>query len=103
MRMTIYVQAVGGQALPFMVRMLVNKIAERGARVDLRETHGMAQRGGIVQALIEVRTTTASPCPPKAVLIGLELLEGLRGLSLLGAGDHAAWQPRKEHMRPAAG
>jgi len=92
----IIVRAVGGQILPYVVRRLATLLTARGHRVTIEESYGMAQRGGAVVATLAVELAAAAP--HQRVLIGLERLEGLRGLPALGAGDVAfvstsAWVP----------
>ena len=103
MSLTIHVRGVGGQALPFIVTMLGRRAAEAGVSFSSREVFGMAQRGGSVFATLEIgeirdgRAAANEVCgadadpqaPPRSVVLGLELLEGLRGFSVLRPGERA--------------
>lgn len=108
MRLTIHLRGVGGQALPFIVTMLGRRAAEAGVSFTSREVFGMAQRGGSVFATLEIGGPDAlgetgaevangigmdrmddAHAPPRSVVLGLELLEGLRGFSVLRPGERA--------------
>lgn len=47
-RQQIVVSGVGGQGVLFVTRLLADAAIRRGASVLTSETHGMAQRGGVV-------------------------------------------------------
>jgi hypothetical protein len=52
----------------------------------------MAQRGGSVFATLELETPETddlTPEPDRTIVLGLELLEGLRGFSVLRPGERA--------------
>lgn len=91
----MHVRGVGGQALPLIVSMLGRRAAEAQAQFTSREVFGMAQRGGSVFAILDIETPEEhdehdlASEPPRSVVLGLELLEGLRGLSVLRPGERA--------------
>jgi hypothetical protein len=108
MSVVLHLRGVGGQALPFVVALLGRRAAEAGAGLTSREVFGMAQRGGSVFAVLEIeagevagttieaadeaRARDESKAPgaaPCSVLVGLELLEGLRGFGVLRPGERA--------------
>lgn len=92
MSVTIHLRGVGGQALPFIVTMLGKRAADVGVQITTREVFGMAQRGGSVFATLDVETPPSDERPPSAhqtIVLGLELLEGLRGFSALRPGERA--------------
>ena len=92
MRVTIHLRGVGGQALPFIVTMLGKRAADANVQIISREVFGMAQRGGSVFATLDIETPEEDgPTSEHArtVVLGLELLEGLRGFSVLRPGERA--------------
>ena len=92
MRVTVQLRGVGGQALPFIVTMLGKRAADANVTLTSREVFGMAQRGGSVFATLEIETRDeddAQLAPARTVVLGLELLEGLRGFGVLGPGERA--------------
>jgi hypothetical protein len=90
-RLTVDLRAVGGQMLHFAVQQLVKRLGPfvDSDSVHVEETHGMAQRGGSVAATIDVELVTLPARRVRRVLVGLERIEGARGLSDLGRGDAA--------------
>jgi hypothetical protein len=86
---TITLRGVGGQSLAFVAYRLVRRLAPFASALQLEETHGMAQRGGIVSARIEVDLVAPRRKPAPRVLLGLERIEGARGLATLVRGDAA--------------
>jgi hypothetical protein len=88
-RLTLHLRAVGGQMLHFTARQLLTRLSPIVESAHVEETHGMAQRGGSVSAVIDVEFL--SPYAPRvsSVLLGLERIEGARGLSVLRPGDAA--------------
>jgi indolepyruvate ferredoxin oxidoreductase beta subunit len=53
-RAQILVSGVGGQGVLFITRLLAEAAIGRGLRVLTSETHGMAQRGGVVVSHLKV-------------------------------------------------
>jgi indolepyruvate ferredoxin oxidoreductase beta subunit len=53
-RAQILVSGVGGQGVLFITRLLADAAIGRGLRVLTSETHGMAQRGGVVVSHLKV-------------------------------------------------
>lgn len=92
MRVTVHLRGVGGQALPLIVTMLGKRAAAADVQLTSREVFGMAQRGGSVFATLEIELPTMNgltPEPDRTIVLGLELLEGLRGFSVLRPGERA--------------
>jgi indolepyruvate ferredoxin oxidoreductase beta subunit len=88
----VHLRGVGGQALPFIVTMLGRRAADAQVQLTSREVFGMAQRGGSVFASLDIETIEDDGPESEAarsVLLGLELLEGLRGFSALRPGERA--------------
>ncbi len=90
MKADVVLAGVGGQGVVTVARLL----AEAGRRSDLAvkqsELHGMARRGGAVQAMVRLadRPIDADLVPEGTadVLLALEPLEGLRNVRYLGPG-----------------
>jgi indolepyruvate ferredoxin oxidoreductase beta subunit len=53
-RQQIVVSGVGGQGVLFITRLLADAAIRKGASVLTSETHGMAQRGGVVVSHLKV-------------------------------------------------
>jgi indolepyruvate ferredoxin oxidoreductase, beta subunit len=53
-RQQIFLSGVGGQGILFITRLLAETAIYRGYRVLTAETHGMAQRGGVVVSHLKV-------------------------------------------------
>jgi hypothetical protein len=88
-RLTIILRGVGGQLLPFFVRRLATRLADRARSLQIDETYGMAQRGGAVVARLGVELDVPGGSGLRRVLLGLERIEGARGVCDLAAGDIA--------------
>ncbi len=91
---------VGGQGIITASRVIAEACLLADWEVKKSEIHGMAQRGGSVES--HVRYThegaVASPTIPEGevdVLIGFELLEGLRALPQVRPGGLAVVDPRR--------
>ena len=87
--LTVCVCGVGGGLFVVLVRQLARRLAARAHDVRVEETHGMAQRGGRVTALIEADLRDAHASRGRTVLLGLERIEGARALGALRADDLA--------------
>lgn len=92
-------RAVGGQMLHFVVRQLVTRLGGVTRSMNVEEVHGMAQRGGSVSASLDLELMPEYRPPFARVLLGLERLEGARGLSDLRPGD-AAFIARAVRLPP---
>jgi phage tail protein X len=88
-RLTMHLRAVGGQMLHFTARQLLTRLSPIVESAHVEETHGMAQRGGSVSAVIDVQLLDPYCSRVGAVLLGLERIEGARGLGVLRPGDAA--------------
>ena len=83
----ILVCGVGGQGVLTLSKILAVALHKHGLNVVVGETLGMSQRGGSVHSY--VKASKSSPLSPVMVkneanvLIGLELTEAARALSLL--------------------
>jgi indolepyruvate ferredoxin oxidoreductase, beta subunit len=78
----IYLAGVGGQGIGTLAEVLIRSCLEAGHRVKGVDTHGLAQRGGIVTSHLKIGDKLFTPRinPGEAdMVIGLELLEAYRG------------------------
>ena len=83
---TVTLAGVGGQGILLGAAILAETAAGAGLDVKASEVKGMAQRGGSVLSTVRFGEHVWSPVAPHAdVVIATELLEGIRGLDLLGA------------------
>lgn len=82
---TVSLVGVGGQGILLAAAVLAGTAAAEGLDVKASEVKGMAQRGGSVLSTVRFGDRVWSPLSPHAdVVIATELLEGRRGLGLLG-------------------
>ena len=83
---TVSLVGVGGQGILLGAAVLAETAAAAGLEVKASEVKGMAQRGGSVLSTVRFGEHVWSPVGPHAdVVIATELLEGIRGLGLLGS------------------
>ncbi len=88
LQLRIYCTGVGGQGTLLATRLLGEAAMAAGYPVQVAETHGMAQRGGVVESTV-VLGSLASPIisPGEAdILLGFEILETCRSLNRCHAG-----------------
>ncbi len=82
---TVSLVGVGGQGILLGAAVLAMTAAGAGLEVKASEVKGMAQRGGSVLSTVRFGEHVWSPVAPVAdVVVATELLEGIRGLGLLG-------------------
>jgi indolepyruvate ferredoxin oxidoreductase beta subunit len=82
---TVSLVGVGGQGILLAAAVLAAAAAAEGFDVKASEVKGMSQRGGSVLSSVRFGDRVWSPVSRHAdVVIGVELLEGHRGLGLLG-------------------
>ena len=77
----VYMCGVGGQGIGVLSEVMVNSCLKAGLNVKSVDTHGLAQRGGLVSSHLRVgeRLFTPRVSPGEAdIVIGLERLEALR-------------------------
>lgn len=82
MSFDIYLCGVGGQGIGVLAAALANAADRAGLRVIACDTHGLAQRGGVVSSHIRIGADALTPLCPEGgadLVIALERLEALRG------------------------
>ncbi len=80
----IYMTGVGGQGIGMLSELLIRAADKAGHRIVGVDTHGLAQRGGIVVSHLRLGSDAHSPLiPPKEadLAIALERHEALRALN----------------------
>lgn len=83
---TVSLVGVGGQGILLGAAILAETASLAGLQVKASEVKGMAQRGGSVLSTVRFGEHVWSPVSPRAdVVIATELLEGIRGMDLLGS------------------
>ena len=100
--MNIYIIGVGGQGIGLLSEVILRAIDHAGIKVTGVDTHGLAQRGGIVVSQIRYGEDVYSPLIGKAeadIVIALERNEAYRAMNdMLRDGGtliyyNALWQP----------
>jgi indolepyruvate ferredoxin oxidoreductase, beta subunit len=77
----IYLCGVGGQGIGLLAEVMIQSCLSAGHRVKGVDTHGLAQRGGIVTSHIRLGGHVFSPRIPPGqadIVLGLERLEAYR-------------------------
>lgn len=81
----IYLCGVGGQGIGLLSEIILRAADYAGFNAKAVDTHGLAQRGGIVISHIRLGEGVHNPLVPEQtadLLIGLERHEALRGLKV---------------------
>ncbi|MBI9105790.1 MAG: 2-oxoacid:acceptor oxidoreductase family protein [Spirochaetales bacterium] len=84
LRFNIYMSGVGGQGIGILSEVLIRSYDNAGYLVKGVDTHGLAQRGGMVESHLRVGCTGGNPLiePGKADLaVSLERTEAYRAMS----------------------
>lgn len=98
----IYLIGVGGQGIGLLSEALLRAADHAGHTVKAVDTHGLAQRGGVVVSNLRLGEAVFSPLIPESradLLVALERHEALRGLNtaLKDKGNlvyyNTVWQP----------
>ena len=108
--MNIYLIGVGGQGIGLLAEILMRAADYADLNVKAVDTHGLAQRGGIVVSQIRMGDTVHSPLIREGeadIAIALERHEALRALnSHLRVGGtlvyyNTVWQPLEVRLNEA--
>jgi indolepyruvate ferredoxin oxidoreductase, beta subunit len=89
LKLRIFCTGVGGQGTLLATRLLGEAAMEAGYMAQVAETHGMAQRGGVVESTV-VLGSLASPIISLGeadIILGFEVLETFRSLNRCHAGS----------------
>lgn len=82
MAFNIYLCGVGGQGIGLLAAALAQAADRAGLTVRACDTHGLAQRGGVVSSHIRLGADALTPLVPEGgadLVLALERLEALRG------------------------
>lgn len=82
MAFNIYLCGVGGQGIGILALTLAQAAERSGLAVRACDTHGLAQRGGVVSSHIRLGADALTPLVPEGgadLVLALERLEALRG------------------------
>lgn len=87
--MNLVIAGVGGQGVLSIAAIITEAARREGLFVKQAEVHGMAQRGGSVQATIRISPEPVAselvPLASAALVLGLEPVEALRHVPYLAA------------------
>jgi indolepyruvate ferredoxin oxidoreductase beta subunit len=107
----IYLTGVGGQGIGLLSEILLRAVDHSGQAAVAVDTHGLAQRGGIVVSRIRVGMATGTPliaARQADLVVALERHEALRGLSQVAREGgtlvyyDTVWQPLAVRLDEAA-
>lgn len=82
MAFNIYLCGVGGQGIGLLAAVLAEAASRAGLPVRACDTHGLAQRGGVVSSHIRIGKDALTPLVPEGgadLVLALERLEAMRG------------------------
>jgi indolepyruvate ferredoxin oxidoreductase beta subunit len=98
----IYMVGVGGQGIGLLSEVLMRAADHAGFALKAVDTHGLAQRGGMVESQLRIGQTVHTPLIPEGqadLVVALERHEALRGLRLMARENatviyyDTVWQP----------
>jgi indolepyruvate ferredoxin oxidoreductase, beta subunit len=93
--MNIYITGVGGQGIGMLSEILVRAVNYAGHKFKGVDTHGLAQRGGIVVSQLRIGDNAHSPLIEDGdadLVISLERHEAMRSIgSMLKNGGTVVW------------
>ena len=107
----IFMTGVGGQGIGLLSEVLIRAADHAGFTVKAVDTHGLAQRGGIVTSQLRIGSTVYTPLIPEQeadLVVALERHEALRGLNLMARENgtlifyDTVWQPLDVRLGDAA-
>lgn len=103
----IYLSGVGGQGIGLLSEMILRAADHAGHNVRAVDTHGLAQRGGIVVSQIRMGTDVHTPLVPARqadLVVSLERHEAMRALVQFAKPGstliyyNTVWQPLDVRM-----
>lgn len=109
-RFDIYLIGVGGQGIGLLSEIVLRAVDHAGLPVKGVDTHGLAQRGGIVRSQVRIGNGVNSPLTRSRtadLVVALERHEALRGMNtaLADGGTllyyNTVWQPLAVRLNQA--
>lgn len=109
-RFDIYLIGVGGQGIGMLSEIILRAADHAGHPVKGVDTHGLAQRGGIVRSQVRIGAAAHSPLIQQGaadLVVALERHEALRGMNsaLRNGGTllyyNTVWQPLAVRLNQA--
>ena len=106
----IYLIGVGGQGIGLLSEILLRSVDHAGLKVKAVDTHGLAQRGGIVISHLRFGENVFSPLISRNqadLVVALERHEALRGLNTAIKDNgtliyyNTSWQPLEVRINSA--
>jgi len=98
---------LGGQGILFMTKLLAQSALDKGHKIMVAETHGMAQRGGSVVSHLRIGNVAGSlvRAGSAQILLALEENEAYRNISFVARGgtlyvNAPQNAPVREEVRP---
>jgi indolepyruvate ferredoxin oxidoreductase, beta subunit len=107
----VFMIGAGGQGIGLLSEVLLRAADDAGHRVKAVDTHGLAQRGGVVISNLRIGEHVFSPLIPSGdadLVVALERHEALRGLQLAARDGstlvyyNTVWQPLDVRLNHAA-
>jgi indolepyruvate ferredoxin oxidoreductase, beta subunit len=107
----VYLAGVGGQGIGMLSEIIVRAADHAGLPVRSVDTHGLAQRGGIVVSQVRIGDNVFTPLIPAHaahLVAALERHEALRALNLAAAQGgtlvyyDTVWQPLPVRLKESA-
>jgi len=107
----VFMIGVGGQGIGLLSEVLLRAADYAGFRVKAVDTHGLAQRGGVVVSHLRLGDKVFSPLVPGGqadLVVALERHEALRGLKTAARDGgtlvyyDTVWQPLDVRLNRAA-
>jgi indolepyruvate ferredoxin oxidoreductase beta subunit len=104
----IFVIGVGGQGIGLLSETLIRAVDHAGKMVKGVDTHGLAQRGGMVVSHVRIGAGAHSPLVMAGMaemVVALEVHEALRGMNLYLRDNgtlvyyDTAWQPLNVRLK----
>jgi indolepyruvate ferredoxin oxidoreductase beta subunit len=107
----VFLIGVGGQGIGLLSEILLRAADYAGLRVKAVDTHGLAQRGGVVVSNLRMGDNVFSPLIQRGeahLLVALERHEALRGLKIASRDGgtlvyyNTVWQPLDVRLNNSA-
>jgi indolepyruvate ferredoxin oxidoreductase beta subunit len=101
-KFNIYLTGVGGQGIGLLSEIILRAVDHAGFSVKSVDTHGLAQRGGVVVSQIRIGTEIFTPLIPRGkadLVLSLERHEALRAVNIALKDNgtlvyyNTVWQP----------